>query len=172
MAVRYKPIKQARLFTKKTRYDQIDWNSWPDVIKRFEQQLRWWYVTPITQLRKRSAHNGFAVVALACVLLDAISQYAAGIEQSDGRAFKDFVRTRLPSHGGKLPVPIRVWDERNGRERQAADFADVLWSGFRCGILHEAHVSLYGRLWGVPALFEFASGGTAPTPTRENHARP
>jgi hypothetical protein len=158
MAVRYKPVKKARLFTKKIRYDDIDWNSWPDVLRRFEQQLHWWYVNPIKQLRKRSAHNGFAVVALACVLIDAMSQYCAGIEQSSGPQFKAFVRTRLPSHGGAFPAPIRVWDAK-GKEHKAIDLADVLWNGFRCGILHEAHAPLYGRLWGVPGVFEFAAGG-------------
>lgn len=161
MPIRYKPIKSARLFTKKIRYDEIDWNNWPAVIRRFEQQLYWWYVNPIKRLRKSSAHNGFAVVALGCVLLDAMSQYCAGIEQSSGQAFKEFVRARLPSHKGKFSVPIRVWDERNGRERQAVDFADVLWNGFRCGILHEAHVPMYGRLWGVASVFEFNVRGYA-----------
>ena len=56
-------------------------------------------------------------------------------------------------------MPIRVWDERNGKERQAVDFADVLWNGFRCGILHEAHVPLYGRLWGVSSVFELNASG-------------
>jgi hypothetical protein len=161
MPIRYKPIKNARLFTKKIRYDQIDWNNWPTVIRRFKQQLYWWYVNPIKRLRKSSAHNGFAVVALGCVLLDAMSQYRAGIEQSTGRAFKEFVRTNLPSDGGRFPVPIRIWDEKQGRERQAVDFADVLWSGFRCGILHEAHVPLYGRLWGIPSVFDFNGRGFA-----------
>ena len=78
------------------------------------------------------------------MLLDAISQYRAGIEQSSGKAFKEFVRARLPSQGARFPTPIRVWDERKRRELQAVDFADVLWNGFRCGILHEAHVHCTG----------------------------
>ena len=36
-----------------------------------------------------------------------------------------------------------------------------LWSGFRCGIVHEAHVPLYGRLWGVAGVFDFVSNGFA-----------
>lgn len=159
MSVRYKPVKKARLFTKSVWYHQINWNSWPDVIRRFEQQIRWWYVTPISHLRKKTPHNGFAVVALSCVLVDALSQYHAGIEQSDGEEFRKFVRLRLPSGGGKLPASIRVWNEKTGKERQAVDFADVLWSAFRCGILHEAHVPLYGRLDAVPGVFALAPAG-------------
>jgi hypothetical protein len=64
-------------------------------------------------------------------------------------------------HGGRFPKPIRAWDATTGRERQLVDFADVLWNGFRCGILHEAHVPLYGRLWGVPAVFEFNVSGSS-----------
>jgi hypothetical protein len=35
----------------------------------------------------------------------------------------------------------------------------VLWNCFRCGILHEAHVLLYGRLDAVQGVFELALAG-------------
>ena len=101
-----------------------------------------------------------------------MSQYWAGVEQGSGKAFKDFVRSRLHSHGGKFPAPIRVWNEKTGKEHRAVDLAEVLWNGFRCGILHEAHVPLYGRLWGVPGVFDSSPAGLctyadtgAPCPT-------
>lgn len=132
---RYKPLKTARLFTKNKRYSEIDWNDWKDVVRRFEQQMRWWYVTPITHLRSKSAHNGFAVVALCCVLVDAMSQYEAGVAQSSGAVFKGFVRRRLAHLCTSFPVPIRTWNEKHGSQTSAGDFADVLWSGYRCGKL-------------------------------------
>lgn len=75
--------------------------------------------------RKKTPHNGFAVVALSSVLLDALSQYNAGIEQSDGEELRKFVRLRLPSGTGKLPASIRLWNEKSGKERQANDLANV-----------------------------------------------
>ena len=35
----------------------------------------------------------------------------------------------------------------------------MLWSAFRCGILHEAHVPLYGRLDAVAGVFALAPSG-------------
>lgn len=45
--------------------------------------------------------------------------------------------------------------------RRARDLADVLWNGFRCGILHEAHAPLYCAVWGGRKLFTFSSSGGA-----------
>lgn len=161
MPVRYKPVKKNRLFTREVWYHEIDWNNWAEVIGRFEEQLRQWYVTPIEQLLESSPHNAFAAVALCCILVDALSQYEAGIERSDGPVFMDFVRRHLPSHGARFSSSIRMWNEtkKKNQEYQAHDFAEVLWNGFRCGILHEAHAPLYGRLWGQNALFEFKTDG-------------
>src|SRR5438105_3622126 len=139
MPSRYKPTKSQRFFTRKQKYDAIDWNDWREVVARWRQQMRWWYVSPLRNLRRRSVHNGFPVVALGCVLLDALSQYAEGMEHSDGGAFTAFVRAKVPTANIRLPVPIRAWIERNNRSISLDDYADVLWSGFRCGILHEAH---------------------------------
>jgi hypothetical protein len=158
MPRRYKPIKTARLFTKSVGYHEIDWNDWPDVIRRFKQQLHWWYISPLRYLKRRKSHSGFTVVALGCVLIDTLSQYCAGIEQSSGDKFREFVRAKLPSSGGPFSTPIRTWN-LHGTEVSAKDFADVLWFGYRCGILHEAHAPLYGRLWGVKGLFEYVASG-------------
>src|SRR5689334_4031521 len=94
MPQRYKPVKAARLFTKTIHYDQIDWNDWDDVIRRFGQRMRWWYINPIQSL-KRHRHRGFPTVALSCLLLDALSQYEAGVDISTGKTFKQFVRKRM-----------------------------------------------------------------------------
>ncbi len=162
MASRYKPVKASRHFTRRIRYDQIDWNDRAEVVRRFEQQLRWWYVKPLERLCRQSGHNGFAVVALGCVLLDTLSQYHAGSTQSSGGTFRNFIRNKLPHLcNPPFPQPIRIWNEKTRNEGTAIDFADVLWNGFRCGILHEAHAPLYARLWGVSGVYEFVASGFA-----------
>jgi hypothetical protein len=162
MPRRYKPNKHNRLFTKSPRFDQVDWNDWDDVIRRFEQQLRWWYVSPIQRLKK-TAHSGFPVVGLSCLLIDTLSQYEHGLDSSNGKTFCSFVRNRMRKWCTPFPIPIRIWNEkmRPPTESPAKDFADVLWSGFRCGIMHEAHAPLYCRLWGTTGLFEFSANGYA-----------
>lgn len=161
MPRRYKPVKTKRLFTKNVYFNEIKWNNWNEVISRFEQQLRWWYVSPIQFLSKHKDHAGFPVVALCCLLLDTLSQYEYGLESSDSRAFRKFVRTWMNKWCTPFKSSIRIWDERRKKELQANDFADVLWSGFRCGILHESHGPLYCRLWETADLFEYAENGYA-----------
>ena len=158
LPVRYKPVKAARLFTRTVSYDAINWNDWNEVSRRFQQQLRWWYVTPIRHLRNRAPHSAFVQTALCCVLIDTLSQYDAGTNSS-GSTFKSYVRSKLPHLCVPFPTPIRTWDEKRNRETSAKDFADVLWHGFRCGILHEAHMPLYGRIWGIPTVHQFVPAG-------------
>jgi hypothetical protein len=174
MSVRYRPVKKARLFTKNVWYHQIDWNDWPEVIRRFEQQIHWWYVMPIRHLRKKTPHNGFAVVALSCVLVDALNQYHAGIERSTGRAFREFVRKRLPSHGGKFPTPIRVWDESKGKRR---NFRPSI-SRMCCGTVSAAAFSTRRTFCSTagsmpcPAFSSSCPSATPPMPTPASRARP
>ena len=160
MPVRYKPVKKARLFTKNVWYTRstgtTGLTSSDDSSSRFTGGMS--RPSNISGRRPRITASPSSLCPASWSTRSASTH--AGIERSTGRAFKEFVRKRLPSHGGKFSTPIRVWDETTkSKELQAVDFADVLWNGFRCGILHEAHVLLYGRLDAVPGVFELAPAG-------------
>jgi hypothetical protein len=64
-------------------------------------------------------------------------------------------------------LPTKITTPRG----ELVTFEDVLYSGFRCGILHQAHIPLYGAIYGVANVLEFqpagstkyANGGDCPT---------
>src|SRR3954453_8737556 len=67
------------------------------------------------------------------------------------KTFKDFLKETIPPFDTQLPQPIDYTDPR-GKPDQLKTYADVLYVGFRCGILHECHVPLFGGLAGQDQL--------------------
>jgi hypothetical protein len=156
----YEPVQAERYFEKGRRYYEIEWKNFAKVVEAFELRIRGWYIDPAELLIRQSGHYSFTTIAVTCLLIDALSQYRYGVLCSEGRHFKQFVRDFLPSYNGTLPAPIWHHDHKNATTgRKLTHYADVLWHGFRCGILHEAHAPLYcGILPGVsPPLFEPAN---------------
>jgi hypothetical protein len=57
-----------------------------------------------------------------------------------------------------------------GRPRSIGKFSEALYTGFRCGIVHEAHSKLYTGIWGTGVivkeqmgLTKYANGDDCPT---------
>ena len=123
-------------------YSEVDWNNESTAIKKFKEQLEGWYIAPIESLIKTSPDYGFAVIALTCVLIDTLAQYVAGAEESSEGEFKAFLEGNFPEWGRTFPTRIDYWFK--GKERHVENFSDAIYRAFRCGILHEAHISLYG----------------------------
>jgi hypothetical protein len=158
----YKPIQNARAFRRMTRYDQIDWSNFTAVVDAFHGRIDDWYILPTKELinHKDGGHYAFAVMALNCLLIDTMSQFYFGILTSSGRRFKDFARDRIPKLAGNLPVQInQPVSPYNQHGNPLSAYEEVLYTGFRCGILHQAHVPLYGVLYGVPGPYDFQRNG-------------
>lgn len=136
------PVAQAsRHFSKEIKYSQITWSKLDQVVDAFRQRIADWYLDPANELAK-NGHFAFSVMALNCLLIDTLSQFEAGIDSSDRSKFKGFIRTRLPSAYSQ-PVTPNIRHE-DGRSAVVEDVADALYHGFRCGILHTAHITPYG----------------------------
>jgi hypothetical protein len=157
MPQQYQPVKDQRFFKPDTKYDEINWNDESTVIQQFKEQLEGWYIEPIECLINASPHYGFTVIALTCVLIDTLAQYFAGAEESSENRFKDFFKHYLPDFGKTFPTAIEY--SYKGQSRPVEDPADAIYRAFRCGILHEAHVSLYGVVAGHAKLLEYHSAG-------------
>lgn len=157
----YTPIQSARAFRRGKRYDQIDWNNFGKVIEEFHGRIDDWYIIPTKKLisMEEGGHFVFPIMAMTCLLIDTLSQYYYGADKgslnSSGAKFRDFLIDRLPHRTGLLPSPIKLPDGK-----RLTRFEEVLWSGFRCGILHEAHIPLYGALYGVESVIEFQANGS------------
>jgi hypothetical protein len=158
----YAPIQKARAFRRETRYDEITWTDFCAVIDAFHGRIDDWYILPTKELinHRDGGHYAFAVMALNCLLIDMMSQFYYGTLTSGGKIFKDFVRDRLPALAGTLPMQINQPTSRNNQNGDPlSTYEEVLYTGFRCGILHQAHVPLYGVLYGVPGPFDFQTSG-------------
>lgn len=137
------PTARASRFFSSTRlYSDIDWQTLDQIVDAFGRRIREWYVEPATALAA-NIHFAFSVMALNCMLIDTVSQFVEGQNSSSRTAFKEFIRTRLrKDYSQSLPTPI-IHHEGN-RTDTLKDVADVLYHGFRCGIVHQAHVLPYG----------------------------
>jgi hypothetical protein len=159
MPTLYKPVKSERFFNKNRRYDAIKWNDEKEVIREFRQQLIDWYVEPGLALEAKESAE-FALLALTCMLIDTLAQYEAGAASSSQTCFKNWlVNTPTFSHySNNFPVPIRETSAATSAVA-AANFSDAIYRAFRCGILHEAHVTLYGGIWGCKDEIEYHPKG-------------
>jgi hypothetical protein len=174
----YTPIQNARAFRRGKPYDQINWSNFLEVVNEFHGRIDDWYILPTKELIKHSdgGHFAFAVMAIICLMIDTLSQYYYGADRSPNETrnsfpessqakFKDFLVARLNRRTGLLPTKITT------PRGELVTFEYVLYSGFRCGILHQAHIPLYGAIYGVANVLEFqpagstkyANGGDCPT---------
>lgn len=154
----YTVTKSSRWLKPKTLYSEIDWGSLDAVVDAFAERLDEWYIKPAEALRM-SGHFAFAAMAINCIVLDTLSQYDSGSRCSTGEVFKEFARKALPEFAQPLPTPVDHFDARSYKTKQLQDFAEVLYHAFRCGIVHEAHVTPYGMIHGgAGRVFAKSSG--------------
>lgn len=158
----YEPVKEQRYFERDRRYDSINWGDFGDIVQAWSRRIDGWYVDPVKVLldrdlgrwqrrllqwitgRRNPGHFAFTVMAISCLMIDTLSQYRFGKTTSNGWDFKQFVRDHLQNYAASLPANIWHYDDgHNSQGRELTDYADVLWHGYRCGILHQAHAPLY-----------------------------
>ena len=104
------PVKSKRFFRPKKTYDKIPWKKFRVVVNEFKRRMNSWYFEP-ARVVSASSDAAFAEMALACLLIDALSQYRYGAQQSPSEIpanchkpneashfkFKDFINERIPS---------------------------------------------------------------------------
>ncbi|HCO22391.1 MAG TPA: hypothetical protein DIT97_04755 [Gimesia maris] len=164
----YEPVVANRFFAKHIKYDEVyrDRGDLRKMVDVFEVRIRDWYIDPIEVLletnvrgwrlkiarwlgkRDHGGHYSFTVMAMTCLLIDTLSQFEKGLPEGTRSVFKDFIRNNLPSYGGSVVPPIDGYRlPRRGtttpQHEPLRDLAEVLYAGFRCGILHQAHAPLY-----------------------------
>ena len=122
--------------------------DWVAAIDIFERRIRERYVEPIDHLvtvdlpkRPRERKFGFAILGLDCLLVETLSAFIEGLEDTYGvskKVFRTFVRTRTRFKD------IFTTD----------DIADQFYREFRCGILHQAEVGGESKVWSVGPLLQ------------------
>ncbi|HVA45032.1 MAG TPA: hypothetical protein VNH11_01490 [Pirellulales bacterium] len=185
----YEPVPSERYFERDRKYAEINWTYFPGIVDAFERRIRGWYIEPIEILLERGVnrhvrrvvcclanrhdggHYSFAVMAMTCLLIDTLSQFQRGLLKATTSAFKAFVIHDLPSYNVTISPAIDDYGRGAGDPKQLSNIADVLYTGFRCGILHQAHAPLYCgiRPGNVPPIIEptdhakYAAGATKST---------
>ena len=82
----YNPVKENRWFRAEKKYSDIKWGDFKEVVAEFTGRIEDWYIKPAETLQKASGHYSFAIMALNCLLIDALSQYYFGAQQSPTEA--------------------------------------------------------------------------------------
>ncbi len=104
----------------------------------FKDRIEGRFLAQIDQLSCDCDRNGFAIMALECLLIETLGQFVAGREDNQGCSrsqYTAFLKTQL----GISPV-----------------LADEFYSKIRCGILHQAQTKAESALtpsMGVPAVY-------------------
>jgi hypothetical protein len=168
MGTRYKPVKDQRYFNRRRKYSEIDWNNEAQVVRELKAKLEDWYINPAKAL-SGVEHSAFAVLALTCMLIDTLAQFEAGETQSKRSVFKAWLRHHFKNCDRKFRKPIM---ERAGSTTvEVSDYADAVYSAFRCGLLHESHAAIYSGIVGQQRAFRYHEkgltmyGDNSPCPT-------
>jgi hypothetical protein len=139
-----------RYFTFDEYYSAINWLSFKNVVNKFKKQMNKWYFESAATLKK-TKHAGFPQTAIACLLIDTLSQYSEGSFASSASLYKKFCRSTIP--GMKLQFRksfnAQVFINGNFSNKKITDAADAFYCGMRCGVLHEAHSGVYCVIGGL-----------------------
>lgn len=96
--------------------------AWDKAIFIFKERFQERYFGPIEKLLENAEINGFAIMALNCLLVDTFYQFEEGLEHSNNnrKCYVKFLRTYM------------------GEIITSDDMADRFYKDIRCGILHSA----------------------------------
>lgn len=157
----YRPVQDQRFFSAGRKYDSINWNDFKEIVRAFQIRIEDWYIKPAEELRKASWDYSFSIMAIDCLLIDALSQFHYGQFRSSRTLFCKYARKKISGMRKRLPEPIAIRPERRANRKSPKSsrkpaktkylktYADSLYFAFRCGVLHEAHIAGCGGLAGL-----------------------
>jgi hypothetical protein len=148
-----------RHFSHSKTYGDIDWGDRNLVLDAIRTRFNEWYVLPMNALDS-VAGGGFSEVALGCILIDMISQYVYNLKESKGERFRELLDDFIPEIKIVSKVSIDTGKIRNKKKIILKSGADVVWQGFRCGILHEANAYMCCKVSGGPPVFRIETDQT------------
>lgn len=102
--------------------ENSDYDIWEQALKIFEDRIQGRFFDSIKILIKDKNKNGFAVMALNCLLIETLQQFVDGVDTNDRsmNAYTNFLRREL----------FDVFDTE--------EKAIMFYKNIRCGILHSA----------------------------------
>jgi len=149
-----------RNFSRHIEYKSIDFTKLSSIIPAFRARIEEWYILPAKELAN-DWHNAFSVLALDCLLIDAMGKYCYAAPGGSVR-FIDYLETEIPKFGDALAHPIRFTGRvspHNSMELRTA--AQVIYYAYRCPILHEAHIFPFAGVLPETNIFRNEPSGKA-----------
>src|SRR3989338_6107129 len=127
-----------RAFAPGTQYGDLSSYDFDKAVKAFEKRIKHWYFDHANALISNK-NQGFAITVVVCVIIDLLSQFMYGTQESSSRAYKWFLRKHIPGFRRKIKPPLKTYRYFNGhgwKTDYIKDFAEGFWHGFRCGVVH------------------------------------
>lgn len=154
----YRPVEYAgRHFAQTTEYSTITWGQLSSIVSAFEERITQWYIVPgdILMAGPDGWHRSFSLAAIDCMLIDTLSQFEKGSARSSRGKFIDYVERKVRVFQTQIVPPIRC----PAPDPDIATFGQALYFGFRCSILHEAHIAPYCQILPEPNIARQQASG-------------
>jgi len=148
-----RPIPQPnpeKAFAKDTHYKHLDSYDFTDVVKAFDRRIKYWYFYHAKELVPKQ-HQGFAIVVIVSVIIDLLSQFIYGTQESSARIYKCFLRKYIPEFRKKIKPPLKSYrhvHDNGWKMELIKDFADAFYHAVRCGVVHSAMILDYAGIAG------------------------
>lgn len=147
-----------RWFNSNKKYSEIDFQNFREVVDNFEIKIKDWYIDQADLFvdgKETSKDAGFAISTFSCLLIDCLSQYEAGEFESCRSMYIDYLKAYWNDLGVSFSIPI------NTTRGNINNVAEAIYSGLRCGILHEANVAIYVGLGEVSgsSIYRYEESG-------------
>lgn len=132
----------------------LNGKKFSEIIKFFKLRINSFYFTPgdvlkKDMLRNKNNDNGFMLIAISCIIFDMLCQYSKKLETSKRSEFIQFLEEKIPefSRTFKKSGMIKYFYQKptaDVEDPANKTFASYFYSGFRCGIMHNAIIMPYG----------------------------
>lgn len=138
-------------------FDSAEWNTlklddpashdWETAVTVLERRIRERYIDPVDFLiaaeNEKPATKrrfGFTVLAIDCLLVEALGSFLGGLEDTNGRSRDTFCKflTTQPQFSHEF----------------SQDLAEQFYYEFRCGVLHQAEIGGNSKVWSIGPLVQ------------------
>lgn len=124
--------------------------NWDEAVKIFENRIRSRFLKPIQillesekDLNPKEKQNGFSIMAILCLLVESLQCFVEG--RSHSKSISKDVFIRFLSENEPFKTKLKFTPE----------IAGLVFTHFRCGILHQAELTGGARLRSIgPAVRE------------------
>ena len=118
-------------FTRLNLQPEISYENWNQAVNIFNDRINGRFINPINTLRDQASENGFAIMAIDCLLIDTFYQFENGLDNNAKNNKKNYSTFLHETFSNLFPTKAK---------------AEEFYTRIRCGILHSAQTKEKGIL--------------------------